>query len=71
MVRDDGSGFSVSDGESEEEVGPDPSSGFGLHGMRERAELVGAELEVDSRPGAGTTVRVSVPVSDQAESPRI
>jgi signal transduction histidine kinase len=39
--------------------------------MRERAELVGAELEVDSRPGAGTTVRVSVPVSDEAESPRI
>jgi signal transduction histidine kinase len=69
MVRDDGSGFSVSDGESGQELGADRSSGFGLHGMRERAELVGAELEVDSRPGAGTTVRVSVPVVDQADSP--
>jgi signal transduction histidine kinase len=74
IVRDDGSGFSVSDGESQQAMGgggvPDPGSGFGFHGMRERAELVGAELEIDSRPGAGTTVRVSVPVSDRAESPR-
>jgi signal transduction histidine kinase len=67
VVRDDGSGFSVSDGETRNSVGgdgvPDPASGFGLHGMRERAELVGAELEVDSHPGAGTTVRVSVPLA--------
>lgn len=67
MVRDDGSGFSVSDGESEHDAdgggAADAASGFGLHGMRERAELVGADLEVDSRPGAGTTLRVSVPVA--------
>jgi signal transduction histidine kinase len=31
--------------------------------MRERAELVGAELEIRSQPGQGTTVRVSVPLS--------
>ena len=69
MVRDDGSGFSVSDGESEQDAdggAPDAASGFGLNGMRERAELVGADLEVDSRPGAGTTVRVSVSVSRRA-----
>jgi signal transduction histidine kinase len=69
-VRDDGSGFSVSDGGSGRSGAgdgvPDATSGFGLHGMRERAELVGAELEVDSRPGAGTTVRVSVPVTNLA-----
>ena len=73
MVHDDGSGFSVSDDRAREQAGgdgvPDSTSGFGLHGMRERAELVGAELGVDSRPGAGTTVRVSVPLSDRAESP--
>jgi signal transduction histidine kinase len=72
MVRDDGSGFSVSDRDSgmtaRGDGAQDPRSGFGLHGMRERAELVGAELEVDSRPGAGTTVRVSVPLSDRAAS---
>jgi signal transduction histidine kinase len=30
--------------------------------MRERAELFGGTLEVSSRPGAGTSVRVSVPL---------
>ena len=45
-VADDGCGF---DG---------PAAGTGLRGMRERAALVGAALEVQSRPGAGTTVRL-------------
>jgi len=35
---------------------------IGLRGMRERAELVGGKLLVSSRPGAGTRVRVEVPV---------
>jgi two-component system sensor histidine kinase UhpB len=34
----------------------------GIEGMRERAMLVGANLEIDSRPGAGTRVRLVVPV---------
>ena len=47
-VRDDGSGFDVTaEGE-----------GAGLRGMRERAVLVGAVVEVLSRAGAGTTVRL-------------
>jgi signal transduction histidine kinase len=33
----------------------------GLHIMRERAEAVGAQVEVDSRPGQGTRVVVRVP----------
>jgi len=55
-VADDGRGFdagavaSVDDGHS-----------YGMVGMRERAELVGARLEVVSRPGEGTTVEVVVP----------
>ena len=47
-VADDGAGF-------------DPAAaadGAGLRGMRERAVLVGAGLEVRSAPGAGTTVRL-------------
>ena len=35
---------------------------FGLHTMRERAESVGGHLRIESRPGAGTTVKVIVPV---------
>lgn len=63
IVSDDGQGFSV---DHTPDVAGDrllgPAYSVGLAGMRERAELVGAELEIDSRPGAGTSIRVSVPV---------
>jgi len=35
---------------------------FGLIGMRERAELIGAELTVESRAGRGTSVRLELPL---------
>ena len=35
--------------------------GLGLSGMRERALLVGGTLEIDSRPGKGTSVVLEVP----------
>ncbi|GIH97234.1 sensor histidine kinase [Planobispora siamensis] len=41
-----------------------PSSGhggFGLLGMRERAELAGGRLDLDSEPGAGTRLTVTIP----------
>lgn len=53
VVHDDGRGFSL-DTQAREE------GHFGLQGMRERAETLGAELEVESSPGAGTTVRLAV-----------
>jgi len=37
--------------------------GFGMGGMRERAELVGGELEFAPAPGKGTTVRLTVPLA--------
>jgi len=49
-------------------IGFDPSSvesgrhGVGLIGMRERAALVGAEFQIESTPGEGTTVIVRAPV---------
>ncbi len=57
-VVDDGRGFSFAEA----------NSGLGLGGMRERALLVGGELETESRPGSGTTVRLTVPIRDQADS---
>lgn len=48
-VADDGRGFDTTHS----------SSGFGLGNMRERAEEVGASLEVTSHPGDGTTIVVS------------
>jgi two-component system sensor histidine kinase DegS len=50
-VRDSGIGFELSA----------TGGGFGLIGMRERAELVGGKLAVVSAPGEGTTVSVVVP----------
>jgi signal transduction histidine kinase len=37
--------------------------GFGMSGMRERAELVGGELEMVPAPERGTTIRLSVPLA--------
>jgi len=51
-VRDDGSGRLPSG----------PSDSHGLTSMRDRADLIGADLKVTGRPGEGTTVRVAVPV---------
>jgi two-component system, NarL family, sensor histidine kinase DegS len=54
-VRDDGEGFPV-----EATIVRGGRRNFGLRFMRERAELIGAHLSIDSRPAAGTTVRLSI-----------
>ena len=50
-VRDDGRG--MPEGAA--------ASSHGVRGMRERAMLVGATLLIDSRPGAGTVIELSIP----------
>ena len=53
-VRDDGCGFTVG-------LQPGPALGhFGIQGMRERVDSIDGTFELESRPGAGTTVRASV-----------
>jgi signal transduction histidine kinase len=54
-VSDDGKGFNVQS--------PPPSEGgFGLTGMRERAEQLHAEFSVTSEPGEGTIVTLVLPL---------
>lgn len=53
VVADDGTGFDPGCA--------DRMLGFGLNGMHERASLLGASLEVRSRPGYGTTVTLRLP----------
>ena len=53
-VGDDGEGFTFEEA----------TRGLGIGGMRERALLVGGDLAVESRPQSGTSVRLSVPISD-------
>ena len=54
LIRDDGRGFSPASVEN--------AGGFGLRSMTERAARVGGALSVESAPGAGTRVRVEVPL---------
>ena len=39
----------------------------GLNSMRERAEVIGGELEIASQPGRGTSVRLRVPLPERTE----
>jgi signal transduction histidine kinase len=41
--------------------------GFGMSGMRERAELVGGELELVPAPGQGTVMRLTVPLAGRPD----
>ncbi len=53
QIRDDGAGF-------------DPlkvRAGNGLNNLRRRAEDLSGTLVVDSRPGAGTTVTLTAPIT--------
>lgn len=59
-VCDDGRGFDVT------AVAARGRRNFGLQFMRERAELIGARLEVRSRPGGGTVVWLSIPVGEES-----
>jgi two-component system nitrate/nitrite sensor histidine kinase NarX len=61
-VRDDGLGFSPEDVSS--------ASRHGLRSMRERADLIGADFQVISRPHEGTIVRLRLPVNHLQESIR-
>ena len=42
--------------------GRDGGAGLGLAGMRERVHLLDGTLEIESSPGRGTTLVVSVPL---------
>jgi two-component system sensor histidine kinase DegS len=56
-VRDDGRGFDVG------AVAARGRRNFGLQFMRERAELIGARVEIQSRPDAGTVVTLRIPLT--------
>ena len=53
VIEDDGAGF---------DLRVVHEGGIGLLGMRERLALVDGRLEIESRPGSGTTIVAEVPV---------
>lgn len=56
LVRDDGVGFNVIEAQQ--------NGHFGLAGISERAQLVGGQLSIVSKPGSGTTVELVVREDD-------
>ena len=59
VVEDEGAGFDPSSG----------AGGIGLTSSRERAELIGGRVVVESAPGAGTRVVVEVPSGAAPDAP--
>lgn len=57
LVRDDGQGFPVADRRQEALL----TGHVGLAGMYERAKVAGGQLTIDSSPGTGTTLRITLP----------
>jgi signal transduction histidine kinase len=55
VVKDDGRGLAVGDQDMNE-------GHFGLLGVRERVDKLGGSLQIDSRPGQGTQLAVTVPL---------
>jgi len=59
VVADRGRGFARATGRQ--------TGGIGLIGIRERAQLVGGQATIQSRPGEGTTVTVQVPAEGRSQ----
>jgi signal transduction histidine kinase len=62
-VGDDGRGFGVD--------APRRSDSFGITGMQERADAIGARLEIESEPYVGTLLECHLEVPDPATVPAI
>jgi signal transduction histidine kinase len=58
-ISDDGVGLS----------GSPPRLGCGLSGMHERAAAAGGSLHIESHSGAGTTLRLCLPLAARQEEP--
>lgn len=57
-IQDDGIGFHPAEFGS----GARDGRGFGLLGMQERAKILGGHIEISSKPGEGTLVKIQVPI---------
>jgi len=57
-VRDDGKGV-----DPKLLTAGEPAGHYGIHGMRERAKLMGGNLTVWTAPGAGTEIELSIPAA--------
>ena len=64
-IEDNGRGFSP------DRVTTHMMGGAGLRGMQERAALVGGETAIDSAPGEGTRIELSLPLTGGESVPTV
>ena len=64
-VRDDGVGFDVT--RTLDRAASSPN--LGLLGMKERMEILGGHLNIDSQPGRGTRIHISLPLMETEAAP--
>jgi len=67
VVSDKGVGFDV----SKVLTRCDATGGFGLFSMRERLELLGCGLDIQSEPGRGSSFTVRIPLGKPAAEPKL
>jgi len=65
QVRDNGQGFDV----DAVQAAYEGRTSLGMLNMQERARLVDGELSVAATPGKGTTIRLSIPLREAADTP--
>ena len=61
-ITDDGAGFDVSRLDGAED------GHFGLRFMRDRMQQIGGSMEIESKPGAGTVLRLGVPARNHGRA---
>jgi signal transduction histidine kinase len=62
-IEDNGVGISS----AKDDTARDSANGFGLMGMRERARILGAQLTVQSAPGGGTAIVMTLPLERSSD----
>jgi PAS domain S-box-containing protein len=65
-IKDDGGGFDKDEAKSR----PNAVLHLGLDSLRERVQAAGGTINIDSTPGIGTDIRLSVPTNQQAPTLR-
>jgi len=68
LVQDWGQGFDAEAHDDDPPKNGHAGRHVGLHGMRERANLLGGTFQISSTIGEGTIVQVALPILDGADS---
>jgi signal transduction histidine kinase len=66
VIEDDGLGIGSG---AQPAAGDEAGDRFGIRGMRERSQLIGASIDISDRTGQGTRVELVVPVEEDADGP--